>query len=156
MQPADEQFRADIVGQIGDDRPLALDPELSPEGRDIEVEGVGLDQGQQSIRFGLERAQGPDAARVALDGDQPCTPRQDRAGQPAGGRADLEDRTAGKVTGCRRDALENGGVEQEMLAEALVGREPVFTDDRLEARLVRGSQPLILTSMKASLRKSRR
>lgn len=43
-----------------------------------------------------------------------------------------------------------------MLAETLVGREPVITDDRLQARLIPGSQPLILTSMKASLRKSRR
>ena len=105
----------------------------------------------------FERAESPDATRVALDCDQLGSAGEQCPGQAAGTRADFQHRPAGELTRCRGDAGEDPRIEQEMLAETLVGREPVVTDDRREpSGAAVGGQPPTLTSMKASLRRSRR
>ena len=77
------------------------------------------------------------AALVALDGDDlPRTRGEQRAGQPAGPRADLDDGDAVEVAGGPGDARREVEVEEEILAEAFDGRELMAGDDVAKRRQV--------------------
>ena len=74
--------------------------------------------------------QGRKEAGVALDGDQPGgTGRQQCRGEAAGPGADLQHGAAGERAGSGGDPGQDAGVEQEMLAQALVGADPVPAQD---------------------------
>ena len=82
-QPANKQRGSDIIGQVGDDVERAIDAVRH-------FQRVTLDHAQLvRKRFG-QFGQGGEAARVALDRRDPRPGAQQRAGQAAGSRADLQ------------------------------------------------------------------
>ena len=69
-------------------------------------------------------------ALIPLDRDQvPGALKQQRAGQAAGPRPDLDHRARGKIATGARDAARQVHVEQEMLTQALARAQPVAGDD---------------------------
>ena len=80
------------------------------------------------------------AALVALDRDDALSPfKQERAREPARARADLYNRAALKRPRRPRDAARQVEVEEEVLAQALLGREPQRADDVAQRRQAVGA-----------------
>ncbi len=82
----------------------------------------------------LERG---DSALIAFDGDHAGRAlRQQRARQSARSGADLDNRYAGKRSAGARDARRQIKIEQEILAERLLGGEAMPADDLAQRRQV--------------------
>ena len=88
-EPAGQKGRADVVGQVGDDpHRIAAD-----QRKRIEGQRIGFDHLQPARIMRGDLGKGRQAAGIALDGDDLAgAGREDRAGQPAGSRPDLDDR----------------------------------------------------------------
>src|SRR5690348_11713481 len=72
-----------------------------------------------------------------LDGDDASgVKREQRAGQPAGARADLDDGGIVERCGRARDAGGEIEVEQEVLTERFAGRQSVLANDLAKRREV--------------------
>ncbi len=155
-EPLDQQRGRDVVGQVGDD--------ADPAGAELgegELAGVRLDQLEAPARGLGKLLERLDAARVALDRDHPRRAgREQGPGQAAGAGSDLDHGAPAQIAGRRRDPAEQLGIEQEMLAEPLVGAQPEALDDGPERCLgIHGAParaPYIRTSTNACLRRSRR
>ena len=100
LQPADEERRRDVVGQVGDDRRRSVGERGHVGGErvagdDCQPAGIAL------VDLGKRRK----AALVALDRDHPAgAGRKQRAGQSARAGADLDHGDAGEVAGGAGDA----------------------------------------------------
>src|SRR5581483_4421165 len=117
--------RADAVGQIGDDargrgemeRSIVHSPGVSGD----DIEPPGIERGNR-----LKRRE---AALVLFDGDDAGGAfEQKRAGEAAGTGADLDHCHALERAGGAGDASREIEVEQEVLAETLLGGEPRCPD----------------------------
>src|SRR4051812_11981611 len=142
-------MRRYVVGQVGDD-PGAFAAEQRTR---IEMLGVGMhDLEPARITPGdiVERRQ---RAFVALDRDDaPGAERQQRARQPAGTGADLDD---GRTFERTRGARYSGGeveVEQEVLAERFARRQGMFADDVAQRRQIVDRAQGLVAAMRAASR----
>ena len=101
----------------------------------------------------LQLAQMLREARVALDRHQAPDPGiQEGPGQPAGARADLQHRGGAQIARGGGDAAQDRRVEQEMLAQPLVGVQALGAQPAARG----GRRGQIRTSTNASRRRSRR
>jgi hypothetical protein len=129
-QPAGQQLRTDIVGQVGDDprRPVRQDAI-------VHLHGIATDHRQPpGICFGDFR-KGGQGARIALDGDDLSGALgEKRAGQPARPRTDLDHTHAFERSAHPGDAGREVQVEQEVLPQFLLGPQPVGIDDLAQRR----------------------
>ena len=84
------------------------------------VERVAVDDVEPAGIARRDLAERRKTALVALDGDHlPRARGEERAGQAAGSRADLDDGDAAEVAGRARDPRRQVEVEEEILAERL-------------------------------------
>ncbi len=75
------------------------------------------------------------APRITLHRDDAvCSFEEQSTGEPARSRPDFEDGVAGERAGGTGDAPRQVEIEQEVLAEALLRREPVPRDDVAQGR----------------------
>src|SRR3974390_3335455 len=80
-------------------------------------------------------------ALIALDRDHLlCSLRQERAGEAARARSDLDDGDAGERPGCAGDLAGQIEVEQEILAKRLARVETVTRDDLAQRRQSVGAE----------------
>ena len=130
VEPAEQQRRCDVVGQVGDDLARGCG-----EGRRVEVERVAGDDLQPAGKGGGKLAQCRKTARVALDRDDMGGAfGKQRAGQPAGAGADLDDVGGVERTRGAGDAARQVEVEEEVLAEPALGGDAVPGDDLAQRR----------------------
>ena len=128
LEPTDQQRRRNVVGQVGDDARRRWG-----ERRHIDGKRVVRHDRQAAGAGGGDFLQRGDAAIVALDGDNvPGAGGEQGAGEPAGAGADLDHGDAGKIAGGARDAGCEVEIEQEILAEVLLGAKLVTGDDLAE------------------------
>ena len=111
-EQVEQDGRGDVVRQVADDpqRPARL----LREGGEVDGQHVGLDH--------LELGPAPQARRqvaIELDDGQPAAARHERIGHGAESRPDLHQRIAGPRVDHADDAVDDGAVGEEMLAEAL-------------------------------------
>ena len=132
-EPGDQQRGGDVVGQVGDDPYRSV----GEEGARIEIEGVGrYDLEAAGIALG-DLGERADGALVALDRDHAAgAGRDERAGEPARPRPDLDHVHAVERTGRAGDARREIEIEQEVLAERFLGGETVPADDLAQRRQV--------------------
>ena len=101
----------------------------------IERQRVALDQLEPAGIARRQLAERGETARVALDRDDaPRAFRQQRAGQPARSRTDLDHGRVVEPPGGARDAPGQVQVEDEILPEALARRDAVARDDLAQRR----------------------
>ena len=141
LEPADEQQRGDVVGQVGDDHRL---------GRRCRRQARA--SRPRARRRNAPRA-GPDSARrwpPAPAGSARRAPRRRRARHPPGrarasarrARPDLDHGAARERAGGAGDAPRQVEIEDEVLAQALLGGQPERADrPRPAAAGRRGSRP---------------
>ena len=128
VQPLHQQGGRHVVGQVGHD----------PAGRRAEIprldpEGIGLHEFEASVGHGLQFEERAECPRVHFDGDDPVCPfEQQRAREATRPRADFDHGPVVQRRCRARDAARQVEVEQEMLAEALPGIEPVGGDGLAE------------------------
>ena len=129
-EPADEEGGCDVVGEVGGE-----DAGGGGHGRKVEGGCVGFEDGEAAgVGFG-EVLEGGDGAAVEFDGeDVGGWGGEQGAGQAAGARADLDDVARVHWAGGPDDPFDQGLVEEEVLAEGLLGVEAVSGDDVLERR----------------------
>ena len=121
-QPLDEQGGADIVGQVGDH---VRAPAIGQGGL-VDLQSVRLDHLKAAGRRLGEFAQQRQEAAVLLDRNQPAgVAFQERPGQAAGPRTHLDHCVALEGPGQARDLAGDVQVQQEVLAEALLGEQAV-------------------------------
>ena len=131
-QPAHEKFGADIVGQIGDDPDVLM---ASGERGEVGRQCIARDDGEPAGIVCGDFLQRGKAALVALDRDDMlCAIEKQRACQAAGTGADLDDGRAGQVAGSARHLGGDVEVEQEVLAERLLGAQFVPCDHVAQRR----------------------
>ena len=87
----------------------------------VHLQGVGVDHRQSAVRRAREVRQQGEEAGVGLHGDHPRAGLEQGPGQPAGSRSDLDHRLALEGPGQPGDLAADVEVEEEVLAEALVG-----------------------------------
>ena len=130
-QPVGEKGGPDIVGKVGDDARRSAAQERTR----IEPNRVGLDDLEALRVTSGDLGESRQAARIALDGDHPFRALSEkRARQAARTRADLDDGDAGERPARPRDARGQVEVEQEVLAERFLRREPVALHDLPQRR----------------------
>ena len=122
VEPAEQQRRGDVVGQVGDD------PHRPATGRvrtGRQLQRVGLDDLEPAADLGLELAQSGrrSADRARRRPAASGAGRKQGAGQPAGAGADLQTTVAGEIAGSGGDPAQDRRVEQEVLAQPLVGAQ---------------------------------
>ncbi len=126
-----EQRRADVVGQVGDDARRRA----GGQRRHVDLQRVALDHLEPAGIGGGDLGQRRQAARVALDGDDPArTAGEQGAREAAGARADFHDRRTLQRARGAGDAAGQVEVEQEVLAEGLLRHQPVAGDDLAQRR----------------------
>ena len=123
-QPAQEQRRADIVGQVGDDMRA-----VAGLGALVDLHRVAADDPQPARKRRLQFGQRRQAAPVALDGDDIGAGIEQRAGQSAGAGADFINGGAVERAGNGGDARQQLAVEDEILPERLGRLQAVAGDD---------------------------
>ena len=130
VQPAHQQGRGDVVGQVGDD-PARRGPQV----RQIGSQGVGLDDLQPPGGRLDQLLEGRDGPGVDFHGDDVAGALQQQgAREPAGAGTDLDHGAAGERRRGAGDAPGQVEVEQEMLAEALARIEAVGGDGLAQRR----------------------
>ena len=141
VQPADQQGRADIVGQVADD-PVGRRQAVFPRRRlRVCFQRIGFDRDQPAFGAGGEFGERGERPAVDLYRQNPCAFAQQRAGQAARTGADLDHGSARQVglagiAGGPGNPAGQVGVEQEMLAQVPAGREAVPADDIAQRRQV--------------------
>ncbi len=124
-EPPHEQRGRDVVGQVGD--------QADPAGREVgerQRQRVGRDDPQPAPGAGGELVERREEARVALDRDHlRGAGIEQRAGQPARARPDLDHAAPGELARRRSDPAQQVRIEQEVLAEPLVGAQLETVED---------------------------
>ncbi len=123
-QPAQQQGRPDIVGQIGDDMRAVADQAAL-----VDLHRVAFDQLELAGKVGAQFFQRGDAAAVALDRYDSCAGIEQGAGQAAGAGADFVDGVAVADPRNGGDARQQLAIEDEVLAQRLGRRQAVAGDD---------------------------
>src|SRR5687768_5714585 len=123
-QPAQQQRRADIVGQIGDDMGA-----VAGLGALVDAHRVAFDDLEALRIFLLELGQGRPTAAIALDRDDVRSGVEQRPSQSAGAWPDLIDSLAVQRSRNGGDPRQQLPVENEILAERLASLETVASDD---------------------------
>ena len=126
-----EELANESPGQVVGD--VARD-ELSARGkgpRDIKAQDVGLDElhvvvcGQHVSKRGYQ-------PRVELHRDHASAPCGKRDGQRANTRPDFQDLIAAVGSGCFGDGVAELGIDEEVLAEAVLKGDPVATQQAVQ------------------------
>ena len=129
-QPADQQFGADIVGQVGHH----LDRRHQQAGR-IQRQRIGRDHLQPS---GIRRrhfGQGCDTARVLLDRQHPPRPfGQQAPRQPARPRPDLKHIAPRQIARRPRNSGGQVQIQQKVLPQPLLRHQIMRRDHRAQRR----------------------
>ena len=138
FEPFDQEQRADIIGQVGENDPIALCQDLGfPH-----LQRVGLDDVHLAGIGGAYFVQGAEETRILLDdGEMFDAVFENAPGQTARTGADLDGLGVAHITGQAGDLAGQVEIEQEVLAKAFLGaeimrgnnlaqgREPVFAHD---------------------------
>jgi hypothetical protein len=153
VEPAKQQRRRDVVGEVGDD-----DARRRREPGRVEPQRVALDEVEPAGMGGGEFAKRREAAPVALDRNDMARPGgEERPRQPAGTGADLDDGGLVERPGGAGDAAGQVEIEEEVLAERFARPDAVPGDD-LAQRRQRRDQPdaARLAAMRAARRSAAR
>src|SRR5947209_2692046 len=124
-----QQRRADVVGQVPGGAPVA------PAGPAFVVEDERIALADVDAAQILPRAQDLDHPRVDVERRHVRAEADERRGQRAGARTDLEDAVPGRIDGQPRDARGRAAVHEEMLPEPLLRANPARAEQRARMRL---------------------
>jgi hypothetical protein len=120
VEGLEQDGRRDRRGEIPDELRAASGPAGGLEKRrEVRVEDVGLDDGHVRARLLAEKG---NEGRVLLDGDDPARALREREGQGAFPRADLDDDVGRFRSDGPDDLVEDGAVDEEVLAQGVASR----------------------------------
>ena len=131
VQPADQQRRRDVVGEVGDDPPGRRGRAMS----DRSSRASASTRSRRPSATACKLLQDRDGAGIDFDRhDAGGAFEQQGARQPAGTGTDLDHQALIERRGSPRDAPRQVEIEQEMLAEPLARIETVRRDDLAQGR----------------------
>ena len=127
FKPADEERGRDVIGQVGAN---ARGPRLANKLGQINFQRIAFDGFEPAWIVMCDLGKRREAARVALDRDDFLRALgEQRSREPAGARADLNDRRIGQGRRGARDAAGQIEIEKKILAQGFLGKEPMRGGD---------------------------